>query len=109
MKGNSMQLLFSSAGIVSIIAAGWLAFQLNMDGYYLGWSSGIIEACSDGCPGLSREDLGLASTLAPEDSQFRQNTSAKWFGFIGCLAVAAVAAVASLLSLLVGIKAGKGR
>lgn len=86
--------------LCSVIVAGLLAFQLNSDGYYLGWSTGIVEACAGGCPALEPKDLDLAKSLAAENGQFSKSLQSKWFVFLGMIAVAAVSSLFGLVSAM---------
>ncbi|MAY34606.1 MAG: hypothetical protein CMN84_00755 [Spongiibacteraceae bacterium] len=101
MSHRKLFIISAIACLCSVVIAGFLAFQLNSDGYYLGWSSGIMEACKDGCPALKREDLGLAKSLAAEGGEFRESVQSKWFAFI---AVIGFAIVSSLAGLVVAIR-----
>lgn len=83
-----------------------MAFQLNSDGYYLGWSNGIVEACAEGCPALKQEDLGLAKSLAAEDGQFRQSVQSKWFVSLGAVALVVVSSLFGLVSAIRPVKGG---
>lgn len=96
MSHRKIYIISTVACLFSLLVAGFLAFQLNSDGYYLGWSSGIVEACREGCPALKREDLGLAKALAAEDGEFRQSLQSRWFTLIGLIGFAMVSSVAGL-------------
>ena len=108
MLGVYMRILVISfvVCLCSAIVAGFLAFQLNSDGYYLGWANGIVEACADGCPALKLGDFSLAKTLAAEDGEFRQGLHSKWFVF---LSVVALVVVSSLSGLVATIQKSKGK
>tara|TARA_R100000687_G_C6449567_1_gene164516 strand:- start:136 stop:468 length:333 start_codon:yes stop_codon:yes gene_type:complete len=102
MSHRKVYIVSTVACLCSVVVAGFLAFQLNGDGYYLGWSSGIVEACKDGCPALKRQDLGLANSLAAEGSEFRESVQSKWFAFIGVIGIAIVSSLVGLVAAVRG-------
>lgn len=102
MSHRKVCILSTVACLSSIVIAGFLAFQLNSDGYYLGWSRGIVEACIGGCPALKQEDFSLAKTLAAEGGKFRESVQSKWFAFIGVIGFAIVSSLVGLVAAVRG-------